>query len=130
VCFKLMLGSGEIETILTPAKIQPSVCTDPKQRQQAILLAHPLLDWECQQHVSNMLPRQPNVGNFGRHLPVVATQNRSRHSILVSGIANIHPFLLRVPEVHTKNSSVRSGMRVMVRRAERYMVSDTKKISM
>jgi hypothetical protein len=48
----------------------------------------------------------------------------------VSGIANIHPILLRVLEVHTENSSVRSGMQVMVRGAKRYMVSDNaKKIS-
>ncbi len=77
-----------------------------------------------------MSPRQPNVGTFGQHFPVVATQNRSRHSIFVSGIADIHPFRLRVPEVHTENSSVRSGMQVMVGGAERYMVSDNaKKIS-
>jgi hypothetical protein len=89
-----------------------------------------ILSWECRQHVGNMSPRQPNVGTFGQHLPVVATQNRFRHSIFVSGIANIHPFLLRVPEVHTDNFSVRSGMQVMVRGAKRYMVSDNaKKIS-
>ncbi len=77
-----------------------------------------------------MSPRQPNVGTFGRHLPVVATQNHSRHSIFVLGIADIHPFLLRVPEVHPENSSVRSGMWVMVGGAKRYMVSDNaKKIS-
>ncbi len=76
-----------------------------------------------------MSPRQPNVGTFGQHLPVVATQNQFRHSIFVSGIADIHPFLPRV-EVHMENSSVRSGMQVMVRGAERYMVSDnTKKMS-
>ena len=45
-------------------------------------------------NVGDMSPRQPNVGTFGWHLTVVATQNRSRHSILVSGIANICPFLL------------------------------------
>jgi hypothetical protein len=88
------------------------------------------LGWECQQHVGNMLPQQPNVGTFGRHLPVVATQNQFQQNIFVSVIADIHPFLLRVPEVHTENSSVRSGMQVMVRGAERYMVSDNaKKIS-
>ncbi len=77
-----------------------------------------------------MSPRQPNVGTFGRHLPVMATQNQSRHSIFVSGIADIHLFLLRVPEVHMENSSVRSGMQVMVGGAERYMVSEyAKKIS-
>ena len=48
----------------------------------------------------------------------------------MSGIADIHPFLLRVPEVHMENSYVRSGMQVMVRGAKRYMVSDNaKKIS-
>jgi hypothetical protein len=89
-----------------------------------------LLGWECRQHVGNMSPRQPNVGTFDQHLPVVATQNRFQHSIFVLGIADIHPFLLRVPEVHTENSSVRSGMQVMVRGAKRYMVSDNaKKIS-
>ncbi len=88
------------------------------------------LGWECWQHVGDMSPRQPNVGTFGQHLPVVVTQNQFRHSIFVSGIADIHPFLLRVPEVHTDNSSVRSGMQVMVRGAKRCMVSDNaKKIS-
>ncbi len=77
-----------------------------------------------------MSPRQPNVSIFGQHLLVVATQNQSRHSIFASGIADIHPFLLREPEVHKDNSSVRSGMRVMVGGAERYMVYDNaKKIS-
>ena len=77
-----------------------------------------------------MSPRQPNVGTFGQHLLVVVTQNQFRHSIFVSGIADIHPFLLRVPEVHMENSSVRSEMQVMVGGAERYMVSDNaKKIS-
>jgi hypothetical protein len=89
-----------------------------------------MLSWECWRHVGDMLPRQPNVGTFGRHLPVVATQNQFRHSIFVLRIADIHPFLLRVPEVHTENSSVRSGMQVMVGGAKRYMVFDNaKKIS-
>jgi hypothetical protein len=45
-------------------------------------------------------------------------------------IADIHPLLLRVPEVHTEDSSVRSGMGVKVGGAKRYMVSDNaKKIS-
>ncbi len=65
------------------------------------------LGWESRQHVGNMLARQPNVGTFGRHPPVVATQNQSRHSIFVSWIANIHPICILVPELHTKNSSVR-----------------------
>ncbi len=86
--------------------------------------------WKCRQHVGNMSPRQPNNGTFGRHLPVMATQNQFQHSIFVSGIADIHPFLLRVPEVHTENSSGRSGMHVMAGGAKRYMVSDNaKKIS-
>jgi hypothetical protein len=42
VFFPLMLGSGEIKTILIPAKIQPSICADPKQCGQGILLTHPL----------------------------------------------------------------------------------------
>ncbi len=33
------------------------------------------LGWGCWQHVGGMLPRQPNVGTFGQHLPVVATKN-------------------------------------------------------
>ena len=45
----------------------------------------------------------------------------------VSGIADIHPFLLRVPEVHTENSSVSSDMWVTVGVAERYLVSDNAK---
>jgi hypothetical protein len=38
---------------------------------------HPLLclGWQCCQHVGNMSARQPNVGTFGRHGPVVPTQN-------------------------------------------------------
>ncbi len=50
------------------------------------------LGWECRQLVGDMLPWQPNDGTFGRQLPVVATQNWSRHSIFVSEIADIHPF--------------------------------------
>ncbi len=54
-----------------------------------------------------------------------------QHSIFVSGIADIDPILLRVPEVHTENSSVSSDMRVTVGVAERYLVSDNaKKISL
>ncbi len=49
-----------------------------------------------------------------------------RH-IFVSGFANIHPFLLRVPEVHTKDFSVSSDMRVTVGVAKRYLVSDNAK---
>ena len=49
----------------------------------------------------------------------------------MSGIADIQPFLLRVPELHTENSSVSSGMQVTVGGAEMYMVSDNaKKISL
>jgi hypothetical protein len=65
------------------------------------------LGWESCQHVGNLSARQPNVGTFGQHPPVVATQNWSRHSIFVSGIADIHPISILVPELHTKNSSVR-----------------------
>ncbi len=50
-----------------------------------------------------------------------------RHKIDVSGIADIHPFLLRVPEVHTENSSVSFDMRVTVGVAKRYLVSDNAK---
>ncbi len=64
------------------------------------------LGWESGRHVGNMSARQPNVGTFGRHPPVVATQNQSRHSIFVSGIADIHPICILVPELHTKNASV------------------------
>jgi hypothetical protein len=39
----------------------------------------------------------------------------------------IHPFLLRVPEVHTENSVVSSDILVMVGVAERYLVSDNAK---
>ena len=60
----------------------------------ALLQHHRGLGWECWQHVGDMLPRQPNVGAFHRHLTVMATQYRSRHSIFVSGISGIHPFLL------------------------------------
>ncbi len=60
----------------------------------------------------------------------MATQNQSRHSIFVLGIADIHLFLLRVPEADMENSSVRSGMQVMVGGAKRYMGFDnSKKIS-
>jgi hypothetical protein len=65
------------------------------------------LGWESCQHVGDMSVRQPNVGTFGRHPPVVVTQNQSRHSIFVSGIAVIHPICILVPELHTKNSFVR-----------------------
>jgi hypothetical protein len=48
----------------------------------------------------------------------------------VLGIADIHLFLLRVPEADMENSSVRSGMQVMVGGAKRYMGFDnSKKIS-
>jgi hypothetical protein len=42
VFVSLMLGSKEIEATLIPAKIRPTICADPKQLRQAILLAHPL----------------------------------------------------------------------------------------
>jgi hypothetical protein len=45
----------------------------------------------------------------------------------VSEFADIHPFLLRVPEVHMENSSVSSDLRVKVGVAERYLVSDNAK---
>jgi hypothetical protein len=45
----------------------------------------------------------------------------------VSGIAGILPFLLRIPEVHTDNSSVSSDMWVRVGGAKRYMVSKNAK---
>jgi hypothetical protein len=58
--------------------------------------------------VADMLvARQLNVGTFGQHPPVMATQNQSRHSIFVSGIADIHLICIQVPELHTQNSSVR-----------------------
>jgi hypothetical protein len=50
-----------------------------------------------------------------------------RHSIFVSGIADILSFLLRVPEVHTEHSSVSSDMLVTFGRAERYMIFDNAK---
>jgi hypothetical protein len=34
-----------------------------------------VLGWECCRHVGNMSARQPNVGTFGRHSPVMPTQN-------------------------------------------------------
>ncbi len=63
-----------------------------------------LLGWECCRHVADMSARQPNVGTFGQHSPVVPTQNWSSHSIFVLGMANIYPFLLLVPEVRMHNA--------------------------
>ena len=98
----------------------------------AYFLVDPLLSWlgklpTCQQHVA--------VTAKCRHIwpkcPCHGDTKLIRHSIFVSGIADIHLFLLRVPEVHSENSSVGSGMWVMVGGAERYMVSDNaKKISL
>jgi hypothetical protein len=65
------------------------------------------LGWESRQHVGIMSAQQPNVGTFGQHPPVVATQNQSRHCNFVLGIADIHPICILVPELHTKNSSVK-----------------------
>ena len=48
------------------------------------------LGWECCRHVGDMSAEQPNVGTFGRHAPVMATQIGSRHHIFVLVIANIH----------------------------------------
>ncbi len=67
------------------------------------------LGWESCRHVGDMSPQQPNVGTFGRHPPVVATQSQYRHIIFVSGIADIHPICILVPELHTENSFVTFG---------------------
>ncbi len=83
------------------------VCVACCREGDDVLRIPPNLGWESPQHVSGMSARQPNVGTFGQHPPVVVTQNQSQHSIFVSGIANIHPICILVPELHTKNSSVR-----------------------
>ncbi len=62
-------------------------------------------------------------------MPLSWRHNFDPDTFFVSEFADIHPFLLRVPEVHTENSSVSSDMRVKVGVAKRYLVSDnTKKI--
>jgi len=72
------------------------VSLDKKKCPPALLCV--LLGWECCQHAGDMLARQPNVNTFGRHAPVVATQNGSRHNIFVSVIADIH-------QIFSKNQS-------------------------
>ena len=57
-------------------------------------------------------------------MPLPWQHNFDPDTFFVSGFANIHPFLLRVPEVHAENSSVSSDMRVTVGVAKRYLVSD------
>ena len=70
-----------------------------------------LLEFALADKVADMSPGQPNVGTFGQNATVVVTQFGSRHIFFVSGFADILPFLLRVPETHTENSSVSSDMR-------------------
>ena len=52
-----------------------------------------MLGWECCQHVGDKSAQQPNVG---------PTQP-CRANTKVSGMADIYPFLLLVPEVCTHN---------------------------
>jgi hypothetical protein len=100
----------KLQWIESHAILQVQV-TSPLPRVQNQRLI-PSLGWKSCQHVGNMSARQPNVGTFGQHPPVVATQNRSRHSIFVSGIADIHPICIQVPDLHTQNSSVRFGRNI------------------
>ena len=51
------------------------VSLDRKKCPPALLCT--LLGWEFCQHAGDMSARQPNVDTFGRHAPVVATQNGS-----------------------------------------------------
>ena len=60
-------------------------------------------------------------------MPLLWQHNFDHDTFFVSEFADIHPFLLRVPEVHTENSFVSSDMRVTVGVAERYLVSDNAK---
>ncbi len=60
-------------------------------------------------------------------MPLSWRHNFDPDTFFVSGFADIHPFLLIVPEVHTENSSVSSDMWVTVGVAERYLVSDNAK---
>ena len=60
-------------------------------------------------------------------IPLSWRHNFDPDTFFVSGFANIHPFLFRVPEVHTENSSVSSDVRVTVGVAEKYLVSDNVK---
>ena len=49
----------------------------------------------CRRHVAPTA----KCRHFRPTLPVVATQNQSQHSICVSGIACIHPFILKICEL-------------------------------
>ncbi len=73
-----------------------------------------------------MSPGQPNASTFSQ-MPLLWRRNFDPDTFFVSEFANIHPFLLRVPEVYTENSSVSFDMRVMVGVAKRYLVSDNAK---
>jgi hypothetical protein len=57
-------------------------------------------------------------------MPLSWQHNYDPDTFVVSEFADIHPFLLRVPEVHAENSTVSSDMRVTVGVAKRYLVSD------
>ncbi len=62
-------------------------------------------------------------------MPLSWRHNFDPDTFFVSEFANMYPFPLRVPEVHTENSSVSSDMRVTVGVAKRYLVSvNAKKI--
>ena len=60
-------------------------------------------------------------------MPLSWQHNFDPDTFFVLGFADINPFLLRVPEVHTENYSVSSDLRVMVGVAKRYLVSDNAK---
>ncbi len=108
--WKNMENTGFILDVLSALTRTPKQLVWSGKRHRKKDTVH--LGWESCQHVGNMSDRQPNVGTFGRHIPVVATQNQSRHSIFVSGIADIHPICILVPELHTKNSSVTFGRNI------------------
>ena len=48
-----------------------------------------------------MLPQQPTCQHFWPTSPCRGNTNLTLTPFFMSGIANIHPFLLKVPEVHT-----------------------------
>jgi hypothetical protein len=80
--------------------------------------------------VANMLATCRHDSQMLAHfaqMPLSWRHNFDPDTFFVSGFSDIHPFLLRVPEVHTENSSISSDMRVTVGVAKRYLVSDNAK---
>jgi hypothetical protein len=96
-----------------------------QRRENALLLF--ILPGPATATYKNLVDKVANMSAHFSQMPLSWQHNFDPDTFFVLGFADINPFLLRVPEVHTENYSVSSDLRVTVGVAKRYLVSDNAK---